>query len=779
MVFGISGNRSMVGFLVALGLLVAVPAAAQVDTLCTLPMPVPPASDVSIQLTNGHNGMGAVLTWPNLPDNASTCVSVLGVDSLDIEVTVTGDYADEFDRMLQFSFMNTGEIGSTTNNRVICRWLNVNSSLSGHVGGEVNLSNTGGLWRRDHVTGDWSRLDAGFPQYFAYFNMDAFAMLPDGSRLAALSAGTNPGVFPRGLYRAVGDGGWQPIGASVFGRARTITAVAFGPGSSDAIAVGTQNSGLFISTDGGQTFIQYRRELAPGSTDFPQNGVYRIPTLTWEGNRLWVAVTAWDLFSTGDMGQTWTRHSALRVISDLEANPPVTVFPSVNRITVDPEDASHVYVGLENHGVYESADGGTSWTSLGGDWIVVDPDNPGSWRHSVQTIAVDPADSQHLVVGTKQQGIWYTQDGAAHWALATTPVDSLRGAVVKVARLSDGTYRALRNGAYLVRSDDGGASWTQISTQLADRNALAMIVDASDNLFVPTYGAGIYASNTPIEISKSILSTETDADLLDLDLGLFIAFGPGLVQGPTATSPGQDFRVNAQDYQGWIVWRANGGDPDRMEMIGRYDKTNPETCIVGYCGDDNYYLEPNCFAERRAACFDFSHPGTVSFYDGDVFNGFSYYYAVTPFDYGDVSMVFDPVSISSPLLFPSRFPNDPYASVAGDGNRKSLQVNATAALPTEGGEIYVYPNPLRRSAGIAGSEGEEVVWTNLPPDSHIEVFTLAGDRVVDLLGEAQVAGNMYWNTRNDTGELIASGVYMWRCIMPERGDFWGKLVVIR
>ena len=45
--------------------------------------------------------------------------------------------------------------------------------------------------------------------------------------------------------------------------------------------------------------------------------------------------------------------------------------------------------------------------------------------------------------------------------------------------------------------------------------------------------------------------------------------------------------------------------------------------------------------------------------------------------------------------------------------------------------------------------------------------------------ENQVAGNLYWITRNESGKLLASGVYIWKCIMPERGDFWGKLVIIR
>jgi hypothetical protein len=138
------------------------------------------------------------------------------------------------------------------------------------------------------------------------------------------------------------------------------------------------------------------------------------------------------------------------------------------------------------------------------------------------------------------------------------------------------------------------------------------------------------------------------------------------------------------------------------------------------------------------------------------------------------------VSLTSPLVFPARFPDDPAAE--GDGNRQTYQLNEAADNPFGGGEnVYVYPNPLRRGAGIAGGEGEQVIWTNLPPQSRVEVFTLAGDHIVDLPedGSPQLGGNIYWDTRNDDNQQLASGIYIWRAIMPERGDYWGKLVIIR
>jgi hypothetical protein len=215
-----------------------------------------------------------------------------------------------------------------------------------------------------------------------------------------------------------------------------------------------------------------------------------------------------------------------------------------------------------------------------------------------------------------------------------------------------------------------------------------------------------------------------------------------------------------------------------MQMIGKYDKTNPETCIEGFCGDDDFSLLPNCFSERRAACFDFDTEGNIVFYDDNVYNGFNYYYAVTTFDYGNTAGV-APASLNRPLNFSPRFADDSDSPFVGGGNLRSFQVNLAAQPAADGPEIYAFPNPLRQSTGFPGDEGDRVVFTNLPPRSRVKIYTVAGDEVADLGPEQQINSNMYWFARNKQNEILASGIYIWKVEMEERGDFWGKLVIIR
>ena len=107
------------------------------------------------------------------------------------------------------------------------------------------------------------------------------------------------------------------------------------------------------------------------------------------------------------------------------------------------------------------------------------------------------------------------------------------------------------------------------------------------------------------------------------------------------------------------------------------------------------------------------------------------------------------------------------------------QIAAPAVVEESEEPIYVYPNPLRLGFGLQGYEGEKVVFTNLPPDSRIQVFTPAGDKVVELEPALQVGANMHWDTRNSEGEDLAAGVFLYKVVMPHREAFWGKLIIIR
>jgi len=86
-------------------------------------------------------------------------------------------------------------------------------------------------------------------------------------------------------------------------------------------------------------------------------------------------------------------------------------------------------------------------------------------------------------------------------------------------------------------------------------------------------------------------------------------------------------------------------------------------------------------------------------------------------------------------------------------------------------EIHPYPNPFRASEGHTN-----ITFTNLPQDSSIMISTISGDIIFreDNVGPEDWA----WDVKNDRGNNLAPGVYLYAINFPS-GSSNGKVLVIR
>jgi hypothetical protein len=336
-----------------------------------------------------------------------------------------------------------------------------------------------------------------------------------------------------------------------------------------------------------------------------------------------------------------------------------------------------------------------------------------------------------------------------------------------------GHILAMEDGHKLLQSLDSGATWSDFPQQPLLNRSLVIVPhrETTGDFTLGSNGGGIYVAGTSISL-KNTYTSATTASLRSLDLGLRMTFGAGAVQA------GDEFKLVAQTFQGWAVWRGASHRPDDMTLIGLYDRVNPEDCYRGYCGDSSLEIIPQCFRAKRAACFNLSNPDTLRFFDEEVYNGFSYVYAVSAFDYGNTALT-TPQNSTNEMLFSPRWTGDALSPYAGPGTRLRIDVNQPAAAAVRDQEIYAYPNPVRLGAGVPGGEGHQVVFTNLPEGSRVRVFTAAGDDVINLDPVNQTGGQIYWLTVNHEGEEVSAGVYLYKVEMPAREDFWGRIVVIR
>lgn len=190
------------------------------------------------------------------------------------------------------------------------------------------------------------------------------------------------------------------------------------------------------SDDGGTTWEVL--EAAPHYAD--QRGLKAIwclaPGHASEPDVLWAGIEPAGLFVSGDRGGSWQSVTSLNEDATNETWQPAGGALALHSVMVDPGDARRVYCALSAGGVYRSDDGGATWS----------PRNAG--------VRADFLPRQYPVTGQ-----------CVHKLL----MHPLR---------PDRLYQQNHCGTY--RSDDGGASWTEITAGLPSDFGYALALDAHD-----------------------------------------------------------------------------------------------------------------------------------------------------------------------------------------------------------------------------------------------------------------------------------------------------------
>ncbi|GAC1424972.1 MAG: exo-alpha-sialidase [Acidobacteriaceae bacterium] len=228
----------------------------------------------------------------------------------------------------------------------------------------------------------------------------------------------------------------------------------------------------------------------------------------------------------------------------------VTWFPfgpdggDARAFAADPKNHLHIYLGTANGWVYQTQDGGKSWSRLASvakrddlviDNLLIDPVNPqhmviGAWKladlhhpdggiyisndagqtwtaeadmrgRAVLALAVAPSDAKTMVAGS-MDGVFRSTDSGTHWELIS-PKGSTELHEVESVAVDPKDPKIIYAGTWHLpwKTTDGGANWQTFKKGIAeDSDVFSIIVDPKQpNSIYLSACSGIYMSNDGAE----------------------------------------------------------------------------------------------------------------------------------------------------------------------------------------------------------------------------------------------------------------------------------------
>ncbi len=291
-----------------------------------------------------------------------------------------------------------------------------------------------------------------------------------------------------------------------------VQCVAVDPHDPERVVAGTDDDGVFLSTDGGASWdfigeaLQHRRTPSVAISAARQtNGK----------SAIYVGTEPSRLYRTEDDGQTWEDFPELPALpsSDTWSFPPRPWTHHTRWITPHASNPDIIYVGIELGGVMRSLDGGASWEDrkpgaytdshairvhpsatervyeAAGQGVAMSADEGASWtpvdegmdRHYCWGIAVDPGDPDLWYVSASfgaryaharngnAQGQIYRKRGAAPFELLNGALDNpLAYMPYSLLTLRDrpGVILAGMQHGEVLLSEDAGDSWRRLGVSL-------------------------------------------------------------------------------------------------------------------------------------------------------------------------------------------------------------------------------------------------------------------------------------------------------------------------
>lgn len=237
------------------------------------------------------------------------------------------------------------------------------------------------------------------------------------------------------------------------------------------------------------------------------------PSLT-DPDKVYAGVEDAALFHTADGGETWQELAGLRGHGTGKSWQPGAGGMCLHTILLDPDNPQRLYVGISAAGAFRSDDGGKSWRPINrglvSEYI---PEPTAEVGHCVHNLAMHPSRPDVLFM-QKHWDVMRSDNGGDSWVEISGNLPSDFGfpiavhahepeTVYVVPIKSDSEHFPPDGKLRIYRSRAGGNEWEALTNGLPQQDCYvnvlrdAMAVDSLDNcgIYFGTTGGQVYVSN--------------------------------------------------------------------------------------------------------------------------------------------------------------------------------------------------------------------------------------------------------------------------------------------
>jgi hypothetical protein len=334
--------------------------------------------------------------------------------------------------------------------------------------------------------------------------------------------------------------------------------------------------------------------------------------------------------------------------------------------------------------------------------------------------------------------------------------------------------------------DVNGDGFADIVVANSGDNTVSVLLGTGTGSFgsATTFPTGL----TPLSVAIGDLNADTKPDLAVANAGA-ASVSVLLGDGTGNFLPKTDFAAGVNPTSLVIGDVTGDGKPDLAVANRSY--TLPYICNGGVVNDSLLtFVDPDSNGQYQKVCRRKLPDGRCIPGSDSIFvlvpppgphDGFMTWYSITIEKKNTTDPDYEDLFVPDTLNNFARC-TDPLDRKTCPNLNNKLRNVAGPTQPTSGPapnleQVLVVPNPYRGHESWDQPGQGEVHFTNLPAQSKIRIYTIAGDLVRELMHNDKVNDFERWDLKNASGNLVASGIYIFR-VESGTFHFQNRFVVI-